>query len=326
MTETLDRMNPWDRLGTKVTGATNALSAMETAGLFGWNMRKAEIKASDNGGLIDINGSFAVVRDIPGSEESSALSIVGAGYHIIQNEEHAQLLDIIAAETGAVYDSAGEINGGKHVFISMRLPQKMNIGGIDPVDLYIAAVNGHDGKMAFHFMTTPVRLACANMLNVGLEKSTSSFRVRHSVGAPAFMKQRAIEAMKHSMEYVKEFETVADQLINTPMSTSEFEQIIRAEFGAAPGAPVYTKTRCDNKIDRMMQLFADADTQSQIRDTAWAGFNAITEWSDHFSHTRRKERGIALATKALLDPRVKNSALRLMTRAGGGALLNKTAV
>jgi phage/plasmid-like protein (TIGR03299 family) len=312
MTE--ERLNAWERLGTPVGESTTALDAMEAAGLAGWDIRKSRLQAIDEktGKRIDVTEAVGVIRDK--GRKPSSMAVVGPNYHIIQNEEHAELLDFIAGESGAVYENAGEMSDGRKVFITMRLPNPTLVGGQDRVDNFIAAVNGHDGTMSFHFMTTPIRFTCANMLNVGLEHSTSSFRIRHSVGAPALMKSRALQALKHTEDYLEEFGDLADQMAQTPLTEARFEQIIRKEFGAKEEAPQYTKTRCENKIAHMLNLFTEAQTNAEIRGTVWGGFNAITEWSDHFSHTRRQERSIALATKAINDPGVKMKAVELMSK------------
>jgi hypothetical protein len=46
------------------------------------------------------------------------LGVVGRGYTPIQNEEHADLLD----ESGAHFETAGSIKGGRHVLLTMKLP------------------------------------------------------------------------------------------------------------------------------------------------------------------------------------------------------------
>lgn len=308
------RLHPWARLGTPVNGSATALESLEAAGLANWNIRKVPLVALDERRRIPVTDAVGIVRDEPGSFIPVSMAVVGPNYHIIQNEESADLLDKIAAETGALFDYGGTMSNGKKVFLSMVLPSQTLVGGVDPVDNHIAAVNGHDGTMSFHFMVTPIRFRCENMLNMGLQQSTSSFRVRHSAGAPAWLESKAAGVIEHIGEYLTEFEDYSEKMVQTPLSDARFEVIIRKEFGAPKDAPQYTKSRADNKIAKMLQLFTEADTNAEIRGTVWAGLNAITEWSDHFAHTRRQERGVALAQKAIGDTDVKDRALRLMRK------------
>ena len=131
--------------------------------LGGWNVRKVALTATEiteNGvSTIDVPGSFATVRTNPFTGEPAAL---GSGYHPLQNEEHAEFLNHLADESGAIFDTAGSLRGGRQVFVTMRLPKHLNVGGTDRVDLNIAALNSHDGNSAFRLLVTPVRVVCAN--------------------------------------------------------------------------------------------------------------------------------------------------------------------
>src|SRR5690606_19715075 len=94
-------------------------------------------------------------------------------YTVIQNEEHAGLLNALVDESGAHFETAGALQGGKRVFITMKLPGHMSIGGVDRVDQYLAAMNSHDGSSAFTFMISPVRIVCQNTLNFALGKASN---------------------------------------------------------------------------------------------------------------------------------------------------------
>ena len=74
-------------------------------------------------------------------------------------------------------------------------------------------------------------------------------------------------------------------------------------------------TRREAKVDKMAELFADASTQDGIRDTVWAGFNAITEYADHFAPTHGDTEAAARgrAEKAMLDPWIKQGAWELLS-------------
>lgn len=46
-------------------------------------------------------------------------------------QEHAEFLNRLADESGAVFDTAGSLRGGRAVFVTMRLPETMRVGGAD---------------------------------------------------------------------------------------------------------------------------------------------------------------------------------------------------
>lgn len=316
------REDAWHSLGTTLDHAFTAEEAMTHGLLGGWNTRKAPIVAKvalDLGAgesvtrELEMPGRFAVVRDNPVTHAPEVLGNVGAAYKVIQNEAHADLLNALVDESGAHFETAGAIDGGRKVFITMRLPGHIKVGGVDRVDNYIAAVNSHDGSSAFTLMVTPVRIVCQNTLNLAFQGAAHQFRVRHTSGADRVLVQQARDTLDMTFNYLDGFQAEAEQLINTTLTQARFEELIYKEFGASKDAPAATQTRTDNKLAEMVGLFAEAGTQDGIRDTAWAGLNAITEWADHFSHTRNDEAGTNRATKAVLDPAFKNRALALMS-------------
>lgn len=307
-------LTPIDLLGERVEGNMTAEEAMAKAHLAGWNVRKAPVEAIVDGKRYPIPGMNAVVRDNPLTKKVDVLSKhnVSDGFHIIQNEQHTEFLDTLVDESGANIELAGALDGGRRVFVSMKLPGHINIGGLDPIENSLVAVNSHDGSMSFTLAIMPIRYACSNVLNVRWGGLSNVIRVRHTSQAQVNLVAKAREALDISFNYLDTFQAQAEQMINTAMTQAKFEEIIAREFGAPEDASSAAVTRADNKIAQIHELYADAMTQDGIRDTAWAGFNALTEWADHFSPTRGQTQDISRAHKAIFDPEFKDDALRLM--------------
>lgn len=310
------RTDAWHQLGTTLPGTFTAEEAMEHGKLGGWNIRKVPLMAEIAEGLtIPVPDKFAVVRNNPvvAGQVDVIGPAVGPNYSILQNEDLAGLLNTLVDESGAHFETAGALDNGKKVFVTMKMPGHVRIGGVDNVDTYIAAMTGHDGNMATTLMVTPVRIVCQNTMNLAFQDSSHLFRVRHTTGASKQLLQQAREAMEFTYSYLDGFQAQAEQLINTELTQSRFDEIITGAFGVADDAPAATKTRTENKLDEISALFNDARTQANIRNTAWAGLNALTEWYDHFSPVRAAEsESSSRSRKALMDPSFKNSALKLM--------------
>lgn len=310
------REDAWHQLGTVLPDAFTAEDAMKHGLLGGWNIRKTALTTEVDGKKLIIPRQYAVVRNNPViAGQRDILGTVGEAYTIIQNEELAGLLNALIDESGAHFETAGAIDGGRKVFITLRLPGHVKIGGVDRIDHYIAIITSHDGSTSTVIMVTPIRVECQNTLNLAFNSSKHQFRVRHTVGAHKILMQQAREALGFTFDYLDGFQEEAEQLINTTLTQARFDEIITREFGVSDDAPASTITRTENKLDQMSQLFADAFTQEGIRDTAWAGLNALTEWYDHFSPVRANGKGSddeARSIKALLDPDFKNHALRVM--------------
>ena len=310
------RVDAWHQLGTVLPSAFTANDALEHGLLGGWNVRKAPIQAQlPDGRHIDVPGRAAVIRDNPVTPgQIDVLGDVGDAYHVIQNEELAGLLDTLVDESGAHFETAGAIDGGRRIFITMKLPGHIKVGGVDRIDNYLAAMTSHDGSMATTLMVTPVRIVCQNTMNAAYGNHKTSFRIRHTSGAQRAIVSEAREALEFSFDYLDEFQDEASKMINSTMSLNQFEEIITREFGAPEDAPQPTITRTENKLDEMLELFADADTHSRVRDTVWAGYNALVEWQDHFSPVRGGDVAdeVARAKNTIQNNRFKERARRLM--------------
>lgn len=303
----------WHMLGETLDHEFTAEEAMENSHLGGWNVRKSPMYTVVEGKQVPVPGRVATVRDNPIRKgQIDVLGDVGESYQIIQNEAHAEFLNTLVDESGAHFNTAGALYGGSQVFITMKLPGHINVGGVDPVENYLAMINSHDGSLSLTGMITPVRIVCANTLNLAYRQHSSIFRIRHTSGAEKILVQRAREALDITFDYLDEFQKDAEKLIQTSLTQKQFEEIIEAEFGAPEDAGAATVTRADKRVAEITELFADAQTQEGIRDTAWAGFNALTEWADHYSPTRGDDRDSRRAFNALFDPSFKQKALKLM--------------
>lgn len=309
--------NPgWHDLGeTLPKDGLTAEEVMTHGRLGGWDVRLVPLFAQTEFGRIEVPGKRAVVRNnpvIPGQIDVMN-GIVSEGFGVIQNEEHAALLNALVNESGAVFDTAGALDAnGERVFISMKLPGHIKVGGQDLHDVHITALNGHTGNLKFTFLVTPIRVVCGNTWNMALRNHVASFGVRHTSGAKAAIVAQAREVMGITFDYLDEMQEVSEKLAGTTMTNRRFEEIIVKEFGAPEDAGQAAKTRADRRLEEMMTLFTDEFTQDGIRETAWAGLNALTEWHDWMAPARGDDPDGTRARRALVDDKWKTKALDLM--------------
>jgi phage/plasmid-like protein (TIGR03299 family) len=298
------RTDPWHRLGTTVAGeAFTAEDAMTLGHLGGWRVRKVPLTAAEIGAdgvtTMDVPG-FATVRTNPFTGAPEALGVVGAGYTPLQNEEHAQFLNHLADASGAVFDTAGSLRGGRQVFVTMQLPQHLRIGGTDRVDLNIAALNSHDGTSAFRVLVTPVRVVCANTQHAALRDHVSSWSIRHTRNAKAAV-QAARDSLGLAFAYVEAFQAEAERLIDTATTDAQFFDLV-ADLFATPDADAPTRVRHAHtqRQQTLARLWHDADTQADIRGTAWGAYQAVAEYVDHYAPVRTRHDPAAARAVRLL--------------------------
>ena len=72
------------------------------------------------------------------------------------------LLDAITDDSGARFETAGALRGGRETFVTMKLPNSMVFDGIDGskdrTDFYLAALNSHDGYQTFVLKRTVAKV------------------------------------------------------------------------------------------------------------------------------------------------------------------------
>lgn len=283
------RESAWHKLGTVTADAMTAEAAMRLAALDNWNVRLIGLQATeltaDGATLLDVPNHRASVRTHPKTGRPETLGVVGTDYTPVQNEEHAEFLNYLVDESGAHFETAGSLRQGRQVFLTMKLPQTLTIGRDDAVDLYIAAFNSHDGSSAFRIVVTPVRVVCANTLRASLRDAKSSYTVRHTSGARGRIAQ-ARQALGLTFKYAEEFEKAAQRMLDVEMSTPALRSVVNELWPVSGADSSRKKTNQDIRWGTIRKLFEQADTQAGIRGTAWAGYNAITEYANHVAPAR----------------------------------------
>ncbi|MGQ0846514.1 MAG: DUF932 domain-containing protein [Sporichthyaceae bacterium] len=315
------RKDAWHKLGTTLTDVFTAEEAMRVGHLGGWNVRKTPLHTSEitetGVSVLEVPGHFATVRTNPFTGATEPLGVVGESYRPIQNEEHCEVLNRLVDDSGAIFDTAGSLRGGRQVFVSLRLPETMRIAGSDEIDFNIVALNSHDGTSAFRLLVTPIRVVCANTQAAALANHSASIAIRHTASATARV-AAARDALGLTFRYVQAFQAEAEQMMQQAMTDAQFHALTAQLFGIpARDAGPRTRNAHRERENTLTALWADAPTQAGIRGTAWAGYQAVAEYVDHYAPVRaRGDKAAARATRVLTatEPtRIKTRAWQLAT-------------
>lgn len=284
-----NREVPWHRLGLITEGALTADAALKAAQL-DWQVHKtidpiAAPVLTDTGlELIAMDDKFLTYRPHPKTGELQALGVVGKQYTPIQNIEAFEFLNNLADEHGAVFETAGSLHNGRRVFMSMKLPNTLMIGGVDQIDMYLVAWNSHDGLSAFNVIATPIRVVCQNTLTAAIGSAKASWSVRHTASATGQV-AAARETMGLTFAYSKALEAEAEALIAKHMNDREFAKFVESLVPMPAPKPGEDKVS-PRTVSNVEQTRSDivglwsAPTQENIHGTAWAAWNAVTEWAD----------------------------------------------
>lgn len=288
-----NREVPWHRLGTITDGAQTAEDALRLAQL-DWRVTKSEdpvqihVLGDEGVQAVTVADKFMTYREHP-KLGLQGLGVVGSQYEVIQNSDAFDFLNHLVDESGAVFETAGSLNGGRQVFMSMRMPNSVVLGdGQDSVDMYLMATTSHDGSRAFTAAVTPIRPVCKNTVDLALSEAESSWYMRHTTNVQGKIAQ-AREALGLVFAYQDEFEKSVEELVSASFSAKEFESFLESLI-KEPKNPTDRKER---KVEAVRQEIFDlwtADTQANIKNTKWAAYNAVVEWADWFKPVRGKDK------------------------------------
>jgi phage/plasmid-like protein (TIGR03299 family) len=324
------RSDAWHQLGQQVDHAMTAAEALRAAHLAGWNVRKMPLVVPQEPVITEtgvttpdplpVPDQWATVRTNPITGRLDVLGVVGNKYEPMQNEASCQLLDALTGESGAVYETAGALRGGRETFVTMKLPESMVFDGIDGskdrTDFYLASLNSHDGSSKFRFLITPVRIVCANTQSAAIARAAASFGISHTGGASIAL-QEARRTLKLSWRYIEAFEQEAAALYAAPMDLEEMGRFA-AQLVDVDGAE--SKTAARNRRDTansIVKLWTSSPTVAPIAGTRWAAYNAVTEYVDHFSKVRangdqRSVRALRAVTTGSTAQTLKTTAFRML--------------
>jgi phage/plasmid-like protein (TIGR03299 family) len=272
------RTDAWHRLGTKTVDCLNAQQVMDVAYLGGWDVRKETVQAVPSGAVVP--NKWATTRKHPKTGQREVLGMVGKIYQPVQNEQAADLLNFIVDATGAHFETAGSLRGGREVFVTMKLPDTMMVAGIDAMDLYLAMCTSHDGSRLARVLITPVRIVCANTQAAAFGNNVGEYAFSHSGDIEGKLAE-VRDALKLVPVYLDQFQAEAERLIEKQL---EWEQLQRIADELWPLDEDDKEAAFLKKMGRerdLKYLFEEAPTQEPIRGTAWAGYQSITEFLDH---------------------------------------------
>jgi hypothetical protein len=104
------------------------------------------------------------------------------------------------------------------------------------------------------------------------------------------------------------------------MDEAKFYEIVEQLYGMPNDPSNLIQDRIETNRSKVMELFMDSPTAKGIRGTAWAGYQAVTEYLDHFAMTQGKTesqmttyRALAVASGA--NDELKQKAFRLLVNA-----------
>jgi phage/plasmid-like protein (TIGR03299 family) len=247
-----------------------------------------------------VNG--AVSGEVPGafinyrSDTKAPLGVVGKIYTPWQPRQQLGFLQELAERYDIPFESAGSMNGGKQVFVSMKVPESIGIdveGINDEVQLFFAAINSNDGEGKGRVVATPWRPVCGNTNRFALRDAVTSWGWRHTKAMP----DRIAEAQRQLglvFAYGENFQKEETQLARTEVTLGQVEQLVAQIWESLPADATDRQRRThEARLDKVFERFALETTR--VGRTAYAAENAVTGYLDHDASRKAKPVNMAAA-------------------------------
>lgn len=258
---------PWHQIGTVTDDVLTAAEAIEAAGL-DWEVDLRPMYVlSSQGDKVRVPDKFGVVRDA----DESVLGVVGKNYVPFQNREAFQFFDNLVDSGEAMYETAGSLKHGRWVWLTAKLPNHIQIGGIDEVEVYLLLHTSHDGTKSIQVDVTPVRVVCANTLNLATRASKRKWSVRHLATAGHRL-QEARNTLGMTFKYIDTFTAEAELLLSQSFTDRQMKNLLDTILPDLP--------RKESTKELILDNFVEGKTLDNIRGTKWGALNAIGEYYD----------------------------------------------
>ena len=307
----------WHGLGTVFDNEVTTSEMLSLAHLNDWNVRLEDV-ATPEGFNSDKTYSFVTRTNPFDKSQNDILGVVGERYKVLQNEDLFSFGDNIL-DGGGRWETAGSIKAGRQVFGSLALERETVLdpnGVSDKINTYLLINTSHDGSVAIQASITPVRVVCANTLNLALsaingkKASKQSFKIRHTQTAEGKI-AIARETLGLANKYMDEFDLMAKAMIEKTITDRQFEEIVALAYPAPTKDAKGSQKKYDGKIDLIQSIYR-GNQNGMIAGTAWGALNGLTERLDWYRSARGGSNESILASASGFDPMVNAEKNRLL--------------
>jgi len=248
-----------------------------------------------DGSPVIIEDSQATIRE---NKDGSydGLATVGTRYTVKQNIEVAErALAVVGASKGdAVVDTAGVLLDGKRFFMTIDLgPLVLDPMGVnDRIARYLVVSCGHDGVWPIRYANTDIRAVCNNTVMLGLGAAQRVFTARHTKNVDSAFDD-AQKVLEISTEWAKSFKATAEQMLATPVTSTDITKVLDQVFPIKKDATDRQKNNRESTVGLVRALYANDRNAGGFGNNGWSIYNAIGEYLDHHRDAKAADRALA---------------------------------
>ena len=218
--------------------------------------------------------------------------------------------------SGAKPLMAGTYNQNKLGFCIYEIPVGFSVAGVDdPHTVHLMMSMGMVGQKTLQIEPRIIRLFCANQIPSLIASPTSfgkrvstTVKIRHTKNYKYYM-GLAEETLQITETWVEEIEAIANKLVNVNLTTGQFAEIATEVFTPASVLSGQTELdkRAESRREKLVGKVEDIflgnsdtpDTLANVRGTAWAGYNALTEYLDWHRDGENSKHAVRRTAQAL---------------------------
>ena len=323
---TRNLMSSYMLLGEEAQGTT-AQEVLQNAGL-DFNVSKHPSGyINHEGRFVGNPGHFVTVRDDTGLP----LGQVGKTYTVYQNTDSIRIFDSLVGEGLVEYDRIANIDNGRKIMVSMRMPEGFSIAGWDDIEQYVYVINSHDGSSAVRLIPVNLRPKCSNQFaylekqlrKAGINRSLLSIPHRSTVHERVSGLKTALKVFDHLNET---FAHTAEDMMRVEVELADRIGYYIDAIGLKTDEELIDKvenpygltTRGRNTLDGLLELeTAETNTTGGIGGTVWGMFNTVTEYLDHgWVYDRKGEK----VNEKRVESSLLGTGMRMKDRAWQGAI------
>jgi phage/plasmid-like protein (TIGR03299 family) len=280
---------PWHGLGKPIQGGMTWAEACKAADL-DWEVRLEDIYTKT--GEVIPGGYRRIYR----SDNNATFGVVGNEFTPVQNNDAFRFFDEVIGAGHALFDVAGQFDGGKRIWLLVRFPEgTFDAVRGDTVHDYLLFTHGHDGRHALQGGNTPIRVVCMNTLNAALGQGLQfGFKHHHTRTVSEKMTSSARLLSEH-LNFLKGWQEQVAAMVSNAFDADETERFFldviqftgssktKAEKYATTVADLATK-RQREPVEKMLELVETGKGSDivGVRGTGWGLYNAVTEFVDHY--------------------------------------------
>jgi phage/plasmid-like protein (TIGR03299 family) len=271
---------PWHRLGVHLQQPFTAQEAIEAAGL-GYDVALRPLLTADG---TPVPMRKAVIR----TDSGEALGVVGKAYVPVQNRDAFEFLDAVVADGGLRYHTAGALGHGERIWLLAKLPGSIRVNDTDDfVNKFLLLSNTHDGTTALRVFFTPIRVVCANTLNLAERRNVDQGIAIAHKGDLSTKIDQARQVLGLASRFFNEAEAKINLLASHEPTPAQLERYFESVMPNPEGSDPTRAKNIREAFHRIFETGIGLDMPG-VKNTTWAAYNAVTEWVDHHRPTRAK--------------------------------------